>query len=80
METCTKLSERVLALEELKTAQDLVITRLKLRVKKLEKKKKKARTPQPLKRRLFKVRVESSADKNLDEVDPSKQGRSIDMQ
>nr|GEV43410.1 ribonuclease H-like domain-containing protein [Tanacetum cinerariifolium] len=35
MKTCTKLSERVLALEESKTAQDLVITRLKLRVKKL---------------------------------------------
>nr|GEZ03201.1 ribonuclease H-like domain-containing protein [Tanacetum cinerariifolium] len=35
METCTNLSERVLALEESKTAQDLVITRLKLRVKKL---------------------------------------------
>nr|GEX80388.1 hypothetical protein [Tanacetum cinerariifolium] len=60
---------------ESKTAQDLVITRLKLRVKKLEKKKKMARTPQPLKWRLFKVRVESSADKNLDEEDPSKQGR-----
>nr|GEW86431.1 hypothetical protein [Tanacetum cinerariifolium] len=56
METCTKLSEQVLALEESKTAQDLVITRLKLRVKKLEKKKKKARTPQHMKRRLFKVR------------------------
>nr|GEZ81917.1 hypothetical protein [Tanacetum cinerariifolium] len=60
---------------ESKTAQDLVITRLKLRVKKLEKKKKMARTPQPLKWRLFKVRVESSADKYLDEEDPSKQGR-----
>nr|GEY06158.1 hypothetical protein [Tanacetum cinerariifolium] len=58
METCTKLSERVLSLEESKTAQDLVIKRLKLRVKKLEKKKKNARTPQPLPRGLFKVRVE----------------------
>nr|GEW06378.1 hypothetical protein [Tanacetum cinerariifolium] len=35
IETCTKPSERVLALEESKTAHDLVITRLKLRVKKL---------------------------------------------
>ncbi|GJT12080.1 hypothetical protein Tco_0859122 [Tanacetum coccineum] len=43
---------RVLALENIKTAQDLEITSLKKRVKKLEKKKK-ARTPQ-LKRRLFK--------------------------
>nr|GEV18374.1 ribonuclease H-like domain-containing protein [Tanacetum cinerariifolium] len=56
---------------------DLVITILKLRVKKLEKKKKKARTPQPLKRRLFKVRVESSAEENLNEEDLSKQGRSF---
>nr|GEV98636.1 hypothetical protein [Tanacetum cinerariifolium] len=72
IKTCTKLSERVLALEESKTAQDLVITRLKLRVRKLEKKNKKARTPQPMKRRLFKVRVESSAKENLDEEDPSK--------
>nr|GEW15933.1 hypothetical protein [Tanacetum cinerariifolium]GEW15936.1 hypothetical protein [Tanacetum cinerariifolium] len=77
MKTCTKLSERVLALEESKTVQDLVITRLKLRVKKLEKKKKKARIPQPMKRRLFKVRVESFAKENLDEEDPSKQGRSM---
>nr|GEZ96645.1 hypothetical protein [Tanacetum cinerariifolium] len=77
METCIKLSERVLDLEESKTTQDLVITRLKLRVTKLEKKMKKARTPQPLKRRLFKVRVESSAIENLDEEDPSKQGRSM---
>nr|GEU70365.1 putative ribonuclease H-like domain-containing protein [Tanacetum cinerariifolium] len=50
---------------------------LKLRVTKLEKKKKKARTPQPMKRRSFKVRVESSAEENLDEEDPSKQRRSF---
>nr|GEV93690.1 hypothetical protein [Tanacetum cinerariifolium] len=71
----SRVSERVLSLEESTTAQDLVIKRLKLRVKKLEKKKKKARTPQPLKRRLFKVRVGSFAKENLDEGDPSKQGR-----
>ncbi|GJW11761.1 hypothetical protein Tco_1577588 [Tanacetum coccineum] len=64
MEIYTKLSDRVLALENVKTAQDLEITSLKKRVKKLEKKKK-ARTPQ-LKRRLFKVRIESSADKSLE--------------
>nr|GFB54233.1 hypothetical protein [Tanacetum cinerariifolium] len=77
METCTKLFERVLALEESKTAQDLVITRLKLRVKKLEKKKKKARTPHHMKMRLFKVRVESFAEENLDEENPSKHRRSM---
>nr|GEX44688.1 hypothetical protein [Tanacetum cinerariifolium] len=52
---------RVLALENNKTAQDLEITHLKKRVKRLEKKRK-LRTPQ-LKRRLFKVRRESSAKK-----------------
>ncbi|GKC45620.1 hypothetical protein Tco_1063342, partial [Tanacetum coccineum] len=40
-----------------------VITRLKLRVKRLEKKRK-ARTSQPIKRRLFKGRVETSTDKS----------------
>ncbi|GJR93862.1 hypothetical protein Tco_0266036 [Tanacetum coccineum] len=64
MEICTKLSERVLALENIKTAQDLEITNLKKRVKKLEKKKK-SRTPQ-LKRRLFKIRIESFAEKSLE--------------
>ncbi|GKA18359.1 hypothetical protein Tco_0698196 [Tanacetum coccineum] len=66
MEICIKLSERVLALENIKTAQDLEITNLKKRVKKLEKKKK-SRTPQ-LKRRLFKVRIESSAEKSLEDA------------
>ncbi|GJW68615.1 ribonuclease H-like domain-containing protein [Tanacetum coccineum] len=75
METYTKLSDRLLALEESKTAQDLVIKRLKLRVKKLEKKKRKASTPQPMKKRLFRVRVESSIEESLDKDDASKQGR-----
>ncbi|GKD79943.1 hypothetical protein Tco_1342564, partial [Tanacetum coccineum] len=66
----------VLALEEAKTAQDEVITRLKLRVKRLEKKRK-ARTPQPMKRRLFKGRVENSTNKSLGK-DASKQGRNDD--
>ncbi|GKE23998.1 hypothetical protein Tco_1435510, partial [Tanacetum coccineum] len=56
--------------------EDRVITRLKLRVKRLEKKRK-ARTLQPIKRRLFKGRVESSDD-DLDEEDASKQGRESD--
>ncbi|GJZ03240.1 hypothetical protein Tco_0521201 [Tanacetum coccineum] len=73
METCTLLTKRVLALEEAKTTQDRGITRLKLRVKRLEKKRK-ARTPQPMKRRLFKGKVESSDD-DLDGEDASKQGR-----
>ncbi|GJX81282.1 hypothetical protein Tco_0329431 [Tanacetum coccineum] len=65
---------RVLNLENIKTAQDLEITNLKKRVKKL-KKKKKSRTPQ-LRRRLFKVRIESFAEKSLgDQEDASKQGR-----
>ncbi|GKD96804.1 hypothetical protein Tco_1380701 [Tanacetum coccineum] len=74
MDLCTKLSERVLALENVKNAQALEIQKLKKRVKKLESKKK-SRTPQ-LKRRLFKVRIESSANKSLgDQEDSSKQGR-----
>ncbi|GKE17325.1 hypothetical protein Tco_1424902, partial [Tanacetum coccineum] len=51
--------------EEAKTAQDRVINRLKLRVKRLEKKRK-ARTPQPIKRRLFKGIVKTSTDTNSD--------------
>ncbi|GJW66136.1 hypothetical protein Tco_0118020 [Tanacetum coccineum] len=58
MEICTKLSERVLALENIKTDQDLEITNLKKRVKKLEKK-----------RRLFKVMIESSAEKSLEDAE-----------
>ncbi|GJU97552.1 hypothetical protein Tco_1326823 [Tanacetum coccineum] len=73
METCTSLTKRVLALKEAKTAQDRVITILKLRVKRLEKKRK-AKTLQPMKRRLFKGRVESFND-DLDEEDASKQER-----
>ncbi|GJZ28898.1 putative ribonuclease H-like domain-containing protein [Tanacetum coccineum] len=76
METCTSLTKRVLTLEEAKTTQDRVITRLKLRVKRLEKKRKE-RTPQRMKRRLFKGCVETSTDKSLGE-DASKHGRNDD--
>ncbi|GKA57231.1 putative ribonuclease H-like domain-containing protein [Tanacetum coccineum] len=76
MVTCTSLTKRVLALDKAKTAQDKVINRLKLRVKRLEKKRK-ARTSQPMKRRLFKGRVETSTDTSLGK-DASKQGRSSD--
>ncbi|GJZ53221.1 hypothetical protein Tco_0608106 [Tanacetum coccineum] len=71
MDMYTKLSDRVLDLENEKDAQALEIKKLKKRVKKLEKKKK-SRTPQ-LKRRLFKVRIESSAEKSLEDVET--QGR-----
>ncbi|GJS30117.1 putative ribonuclease H-like domain-containing protein [Tanacetum coccineum] len=78
MEIYTRLSERFLALENIKTTQDLEIINLKKRVKKLEKNKK-ARTPQ-LKRRLFKVRIESFAEKSLvDQKDASKRGRNEDQ-
>ncbi|GJZ91247.1 hypothetical protein Tco_0663174 [Tanacetum coccineum] len=74
MDLCTKLSDRVLDLENVKDAQALEIKKLKKRVKKLESKKK-SRTPQ-LKRRLFKVRIKSSAEKSLgNQEDSSKQGR-----
>nr|GEU65173.1 hypothetical protein [Tanacetum cinerariifolium] len=76
MNTCTELSNMVLALEEAQTTQDKVISRLKLRVRRLEKKRK-ARTSQPMKRRQFKGRVETSTDKSLGE-NASKQGRNDD--
>ncbi|GJY74634.1 putative ribonuclease H-like domain-containing protein [Tanacetum coccineum] len=57
LEICIKLSERVLVLENIKTAQDLEINNLNKRVKKLEKNKK-SRTPQ-LKRRLFKFQEDA---------------------
>ncbi|GJV59849.1 hypothetical protein Tco_1465949 [Tanacetum coccineum] len=65
MEICTKLSERVLDLENVKNAQALEIQKLKKRVKKLEIKKK-SRTPQ-LKRRLFKrLQVELDEEARLE--------------
>ncbi|GJR24045.1 hypothetical protein Tco_0972572 [Tanacetum coccineum] len=74
MKIYIRLFERVLALENLKTAQNLEIIILKKKVKKLENNKK-ARTSQ-LKRRLFKVRIKSSAEKSLgDQEDASKHGR-----
>ncbi|GJX62706.1 hypothetical protein Tco_0295606 [Tanacetum coccineum] len=78
METYTLLTKRVLALEESKrSAQGQSDHQIEtMRVKRLEKKRK-ARTPQPMKRRLFKGRVESFDD-DLDEEDASKQGRESD--
>nr|GFC15826.1 hypothetical protein [Tanacetum cinerariifolium] len=74
MELCTRLSNTVLELENVKDAQALEIQKLKKRVNRLEKKRK-SRTPQ-LKRRLFKVRIESSTKKSLgDQEDASNQGR-----
>ncbi|GJW70009.1 hypothetical protein Tco_0126926 [Tanacetum coccineum] len=68
MTICTNLSNRVLALEEAKTAQDKVITRLKLRVKRLEKKRKE-RTLQPIKRRLFKDSDFDVLDDDMEDVE-----------
>ncbi|GKA03446.1 hypothetical protein Tco_0676227 [Tanacetum coccineum] len=79
MELCTKLSERVLALETTKTNQALEINSLKRRVKKLEGKRK---SKPPGMKRLFKIgrsaQVVSSKDEGLgDQEDASKQGRKI---
>ncbi|GJT55933.1 putative ribonuclease H-like domain-containing protein [Tanacetum coccineum] len=60
MAICTKFSNKVLALETSKTAQDLVITKLKKKVKRLEKKQR-ARTPRM---KLFKIGT--SRRKSLD--------------
>ncbi|GKB46699.1 putative ribonuclease H-like domain-containing protein, partial [Tanacetum coccineum] len=79
MELCTNLSQRVLDLENTKTSQAAEITKLKERVKKLERRNK-SRTPWL--KRLRKVsrtaRIESSKDEGLgDQEDASKQGRKI---
>ncbi|GKE25089.1 hypothetical protein Tco_1436601, partial [Tanacetum coccineum] len=79
MELCTNLQQRVLDLENIKTAQAQEITSLKKRVKKLERRKK-SRTHGI--QRLYKVgstrRVKSS-DEGLGEEDASKQGRIDDI-
>ncbi|GJW21669.1 hypothetical protein Tco_0032291 [Tanacetum coccineum] len=79
MELCTTLSQRVLDLENTKTSQAAEITKLKERVKKLERRNK-SRTPGL--KRLRKVgrttRIESSEDEGLgDQEDASKQERKI---
>ncbi|GJR10282.1 putative ribonuclease H-like domain-containing protein [Tanacetum coccineum] len=66
MAICTRLSNRVLALETSKTAQDLVIKKLKNKVKRLEKKQR-ART---LGMKLFKIGT--SRRKSLDKENVSK--------
>ncbi|GJZ60374.1 hypothetical protein Tco_0616190 [Tanacetum coccineum] len=80
MEICTKLQQRVLNLENTKTAQAQEISSLKMRVKRLEKKKG-SRTHKL--KRLFKVgrsaQVVFFEDEGLgDQEDASKQGRKID--
>ncbi|GKD90249.1 hypothetical protein Tco_1365756, partial [Tanacetum coccineum] len=72
MAICTNLSNRILAVEQSKTAQDLVIKKLKKKVKKLEKKLR-ARTPGL---NLFKIGT--SKRKSLDKENVSKQGRKSD--
>ncbi|GKC98114.1 hypothetical protein Tco_1168389, partial [Tanacetum coccineum] len=67
----TNLSNRVLALETSKTAQDLVINKLKKKVKILEKKQR-VRTPGM---KLFKIGT--SRRKSLDKENVSKQGRNL---
>ncbi|GKC84218.1 hypothetical protein Tco_1139935 [Tanacetum coccineum] len=80
MDFCTKLQQRVLDLENTKTAQAQEIISLKKRVKKLEKKGG-SRTHKL--KRLYKVgrsaRIVSSDEASLgDQEDASKQGRKID--
>ncbi|GJY64188.1 hypothetical protein Tco_0465648 [Tanacetum coccineum] len=81
MEFCTKLQQRIVDLENTKTAQAQEITSLKLRVNKLEKKGG-SRTHKL--KRLYKVgrsaRVISSDEASLgDQEDASKQGRIADI-
>ncbi|GKA04948.1 hypothetical protein Tco_0684068 [Tanacetum coccineum] len=79
LELCTKLSERVLDLENTKTSQAAEITKLKERVKKLERRNKSSTS---WFKRLRKVgrtaKIESSKDEGLgDQEDASKQERKI---
>ncbi|GJY41997.1 hypothetical protein Tco_0429267 [Tanacetum coccineum] len=71
MAICTNLSNRVLALEQSKTAQDLVINKLQKKVKRLEKALREI-TPGM---KLFKIGT--SMRKNLDNENVSKQGRKL---
>ncbi|GJR27767.1 putative ribonuclease H-like domain-containing protein [Tanacetum coccineum] len=78
LELCTKLSERVLDLENTKTSQAAEITKLKERAKKLERRNK---LSTPRLKRLRKVgrtaRIESSEDEEVTLVDEA-QGRNDD--
>ncbi|GJZ31791.1 retrovirus-related pol polyprotein from transposon TNT 1-94 [Tanacetum coccineum] len=79
IELCTKLSKRVLNLKDIKTSQDAEITKLKKRVKKLERRNK-SRTLglKKLRKGGRSARIESSKDEGLgDQEDASKQGRKI---
>ncbi|GKA83430.1 ribonuclease H-like domain-containing protein [Tanacetum coccineum] len=69
---CIQLSNRVLALENSKTAQDLVIQQLKKKVKRLEK----ALRARNLGMKLFKI--STFRRKGLDKENVSKQGRKSD--
>ncbi|GJU96388.1 hypothetical protein Tco_1321144 [Tanacetum coccineum] len=79
MNLCTKLFDRVLALENTNTSQAIEIATLKEMIKKLEKKRR-SRTYKP--KRLYKVglsrRIKSSDEASLGaKEDASKQGRKI---
>ncbi|GKE94388.1 hypothetical protein Tco_1579243 [Tanacetum coccineum] len=79
LELCTKLFERVLDLENTKTSQAAEITKLKERVKKLERRNKSRSLGLKRLRKVGRTaRIESSEDKGLgDQQDASKQGRKI---
>ncbi|GKE72805.1 hypothetical protein Tco_1534846, partial [Tanacetum coccineum] len=72
MAICINLSNRVLALEQSKIAQDLVINKLQKKVKRLEKALR-ARTPRM---KIFKI--STSRRKGLDKENVSKHGRKSD--
>ncbi|GJX49166.1 hypothetical protein Tco_0276011 [Tanacetum coccineum] len=80
IEICTKLQQRVLDLENTKTAKGQEITSLKRRVKRLENKN---RSKTHGLKRLYKVglsaRIESFEDEGLGEEDSSKQGKIDDI-
>ncbi|GKE58072.1 hypothetical protein Tco_1497257, partial [Tanacetum coccineum] len=79
MELYTNLSQRLVNMENIKTSQAAEITKLKERVKKLERRNK-SRTPglKRFRKVTRSARIESSEDEDLgDQEDASKQGRKI---
>ncbi|GJS30871.1 putative ribonuclease H-like domain-containing protein [Tanacetum coccineum] len=71
MDICKNMSNRVLALETTRTAQDLMIRKLKKKVRRLEKKLR----PRTLGMKLFKIGT--SRRKSLDKENVFKQGRNL---
>nr|GEW95389.1 ribonuclease H-like domain-containing protein [Tanacetum cinerariifolium] len=80
MELCTKLSDRVLSLDKIKTNQAAEIEKLKKRVKKLKGKKKRTRRLKIIYKVGLSARIVFSNEKGLGDLEnASKQGRIVEI-